>query len=393
MNLWKPLDLRSQLRLLLGFVLFFIIAVTAVVLWESRREQSLAPLHSGALAELRAGPRERQAAERLLDIERLRSRTHRTERAALAALFLLALAALALFHAYLERALIRPLVELNTLVLTWVAGRAWPDPSPGDTHEVQNLYYALRFLLDRLSSEMKKARALIDLKGQLVSIISHETNNSLSVITGMLTLLQESDSTPTEKRSGYYKLAQLCIRSLALQSQTLLDMGRLESGKLALRIKPVVVRDLISNCLERLRLLYERKEQELTLDLPAQPLLVQADPDALSLVLMNLLSNAVKYTPERGRISIGVGPDPADPSRARISISDTGIGIPPEDQQRIFSGYFRTQISRSKAEGFGVGLSLAWRILEAHSSDLKVESFPGRGSTFRFSLRRCASAD
>jgi signal transduction histidine kinase len=240
---------------------------------------------------------------------------------------------------------------------------------------------------------MKKAGALVELKGQLVSIVSHETNNALAVIAGMLTLLQEGEPEATEKRAGYYKLAELCIQSLVLQSQTLLNMGRLESGKLALRMKCVEVRKLVSGCLERLSLLYERKGHEVTLDFPEENLLVRADPDALSLVLMNLLSNAIKYTPERGRIAIGARLDGSDGARARISVSDTGIGIAPEDQERIFSGYYRTKLSRSKATGFGVGLSLARKILEAHASELSVESVPGQGSKFSFSLRRCPSAD
>jgi signal transduction histidine kinase len=385
--------MRTQVRLLLAVFLVYALAAAAIFIWRDRTDEALADSYRAGMEAARTG----QAAEELSGrLQVLVARHVAVRRAALGAffgLFLLSLATIALSYAYLDRTLIRPIVRLGSLAMTWVPGKSWPDASAEDSHDVQNLYVALRFLMDRLSAELKKANSLAELKGELVSTISHESNNALSVISGILALLRESDENVTGKRREFYNTVEISVRSLSLQTTTLLNMGRLESGKLALRFRCVAIRALIGDCLERLKILYERKGQQIVLDFPEEGLPVRADPEALSLVLTNLLSNAVKYTPAKGRITLRGTADPADPTRALISISDTGIGISPEDQKRIFSGFYRTEASRAAAKGFGVGLPLARKILEAHYSELSVESVPGQGSTFRFALRLCQEQD
>ncbi|HAH08032.1 MAG TPA: hypothetical protein DCM05_16150 [Elusimicrobia bacterium] len=398
-----PLPLKTQQRLLLASLLLLALAAVAVFIRREQADETLTASYRTAvrsaqeLLAVQDEPR-RQAAvqslnEDLQALEERREAVHRMSYAAFLALFLLGMAFIVLTHVYLARTLYRPIIEMSRLAMTWVPERSWPDAPRHSPAEVHNLYLALRFLMDRLSSELKNVNAVARLKGDIVSIISHESSNALSIIGGVLALLRETDQSLNEKRRGFYDTAQISIRSLALQTQSLLNMGRLESGKLALRFKSVSVPGTVQECLERLKILYERKGQRIVLEVPEQGLWVRADPDALALVLTNLLSNAIKYTPDQGCITLTGLVDPDDPTRARISVKDTGIGISAEDQQRVLSGYFRTEAGKAAAKGVGVGLSLARKILEAHYSVLLVESSPGQGTTFRFSMRLCRGAD
>ncbi|MBI4346247.1 MAG: ATP-binding protein, partial [Elusimicrobia bacterium] len=104
-----------------------------------------------------------------------------------------------------------------------------------------------------------------------------------------------------------------------------------------------------------------------------------------SLVVTNLLSNAITYTPDGGSVTLGLR-RAADGDDAEVFCRDTGIGISPEDQERILTGYYRTESGRKAAKGFGVGLALANSLVGAHGSRLEIDSAPGHGSTFRFRL-------
>src|SRR5208282_3957565 len=120
-------------------------------------------------------------------------------------------------------------------------------------------------------------------------------------------------------------------------ANNLLNMGRLESGKFALNPRKTMVRDVVQQCMQRLEILSLRKNISVALDVPDTPLYVRGDPEALSLVVTNLLSNAIKYTPDNGHVFVRVARDEADGRKVRVSFKDTGIGIKPDERERIFS--------------------------------------------------------
>lgn len=292
----------------------------------------------------------------------------------------------ALLVAFVSWYVILPLTRLEDYARHWTLGEDWKLPPPRTGPEIEGLFVSLRDMSARLNEEFGKERDLARFKGQLVSMVSHEFSNALSIISGAAVLLEETDGEGLKKRQPYYAMLKANVQALGGAAQNLLNMGRLESGRFALSRRQVNLAEVVRPCAQRLELLSLRKEQRVAVDLPAQPLPVSADPDALSLVLTNLIGNAIKYTPERGSIAVRVEPDPADAGRVRVSVSDTGIGVKPEDAERIFSGFYRTEEGRETAKGFGVGLSLAKRIVEAHDSALRVDSEPGKGSTFWFTL-------
>ncbi|TBR22102.1 HAMP domain-containing histidine kinase [bacterium] len=235
-----------------------------------------------------------------------------------------------------------------------------------------------------LSARLAEAVELGAVKTQLVAMVSHEFNNSLSVLGGMTRLLKEDDPKPPDpKRLNYFTVIESHIRSLAVASRTLLEMGRLEAGRLKVRPVRMDLTATARECCTRLEVLWSRKGQAVSVEAPADPVWVHGDPDALALVATNLLANAVKYTPEKGTVTVAVR---AGAGGGEFSVKDTGIGIAPEDQKHILSGYYRTEAGKKAAKGFGVGLALSQAVLAAHGSELKVESAPGRGARFAFEL-------
>jgi signal transduction histidine kinase len=164
----------------------------------------------------------------------------------------------------------------------------------------------------------------------------------------------------------------------------LLNLGRLESGKFDLEVQRVDAAALLRGALSRLEILARRKNQKVLLELPSGELPCAGDPDALSLVVANLFTNAVKYTHEGGSITLGARA--AADGGAEIRVTDTGIGVAPEDREKIFKGYYRAEAGKREAKGFGVGLALSRMILEAHGTDLQLETETGKGSSFSFRL-------
>ncbi|MEQ1920495.1 MAG: ATP-binding protein, partial [Elusimicrobiota bacterium] len=142
---------------------------------------------------------------------------------------------------------------------------------------------------------------------------------------------------------------------------------------------------VLAGAAKALQPLYERKGLHFTLELPAATPAAKADPEALVMVATNLVGNAVKYTPEGGKVTAGVSVE--HDGRLRVYVSDTGIGIAPEDREAILSGH-RTEEGRQAATGFGVGLMLVKKILDAHGAALEIEGSPGQGSRFSFVLPR-----
>jgi signal transduction histidine kinase len=235
-----------------------------------------------------------------------------------------------------------------------------------------------------LSRLLAEAVELASVKTQLVAMVSHEFNNSLSVLGGMARLLKSDEPVPPDpRRANYFTVIESHVRSLAVASRTLLELGRLEAGRLKVHPVRMDLAALARESAARLEVLWSRKGQAVSVPGPDSAAWVHGDPDALALVATNLLANAVKYTPERGSVTLAVE---AAPGGTRFSVADTGIGIAAADQERILSGYYRTEEGKKAAKGFGVGLALSQALLAAHGTELKVESAPGKGATFSFFL-------
>ena len=225
------------------------------------------------------------------------------------------------------------------------------------------------------------------LKSNMVSLVSHEYANALTNMKLAMVLLRQSEpASPDQSREHAYGVLDRAIEHLRVSTTNFLDLNRLQSGHLKLNVCRTRMRTVASETLLLLQPIIESKQLRLEVDFPTTPVPVQADPDALSLIMSNLMTNAVKYTPNGGSITVRIAKEEGAPARALFSVADTGIGIPAQDRERILSGFYRTDESRKVAKGFGIGLMLVNELIERHGSHLEIESEPGKGSRFYFYL-------
>jgi signal transduction histidine kinase len=285
--------------------------------------------------------------------------------------------------AAMARIIVAPVRRLRKQASAWKLGEPWPVDDSDGPPEIADLMNAMSKMAAQLNAQFEKERQMGRLKSQLVSGVSHEFNNALAVIHTAHALLKENEPA-TAAAAPWHEMLAANIRALSTMATNLLNLGRLEAGKFSLEIQRVDAAALLRGAVSRLEILATRKKQTLKLEVPETPLPCAGDPDALSLVVANLFTNAVKYTHEGGTVTLSARSLPG--GRVEVSVADTGIGVAPEDRQKIFESYYRSEEGKREAKGFGVGLALSRMILEAHGTDLELESEQGKGSRFFFSL-------
>jgi signal transduction histidine kinase len=289
---------------------------------------------------------------------------------------------------YLYYFMVMPILEIEKAANEWKVGQPWNPRPRRAIPEIRSLLSIFSKSTADVNAQFRKEHELNEFKTKLVSLVSHEFGNGLAVILNAAFLLEESSSPQDfETKKGFVKMITLCAKTLNQEVLNLLNMSRLEAGKLAVNFKKTPVDEILQGVVNRLAPLAQRKGLEIRLDLATGLLPVNADASTLTLAISNLMTNAIKYTRDNGSINIGIQKEPGRPEVYRIYVQDTGIGISEEDRAKIFSGYFRTESGRKMTpKGFGIGLSLVKQIIEAHGSSLELESSPGKGSRFSFLL-------
>ncbi len=243
-------------------------------------------------------------------------------------------------------------------------------------------------LLGRRAAELTAARDEAVLatrtKNTFMSRTSHELRTPLNSILGFAQLLAMSDL-GEEDRDSANRILEAGRHLLALINE-IIDIARIESGKLSLSLEPISLLTLVEDTSHLMAPLAAARSITISRDCPRTGLAVQADQQRLSQVLVNLLSNAVKYNREGGTIAITCQEEGAD--RVSLVVADTGPGIAEENLERIFIPFERVGAEFSGIEGTGIGLPLAKALTEAMGGQLTVSSVPGEGSVFTVSLRR-----
>jgi len=231
-------------------------------------------------------------------------------------------------------------------------------------------------------NDLTHLRRLETVRRDFISNISHELRTPLASLKALAETLQESalDDPPAARR--FLNRIEAEVDALSLMVQELLELSRIESGKVPLELKPVPPQDLLTSAIERLQLQSENSGIQVQLHCPADLPLVLADPPRIEQVVVNLLHNAIKFTPAGGNITLS-----AESSEDIIlfSIKDTGSGISAEDLPRIFERFYKADRARSSG-GTGLGLAISRHLVEAHGGRIWAESLEGHGSTFYFTI-------
>ncbi len=232
--------------------------------------------------------------------------------------------------------------------------------------------------------DVTELRRLERVRQDFVANVSHEFKTPLTAIQGFAeTLLGGALEDPKNNRR-FLEIMRDHANRLARLTDDLLKLARIEAGKLEVEFSPVSVIELIERCAETALMKAGRRQITLEIDITPGLPPVLGDASLLRDVLQNLLDNAIQYTPQGGHIRVSAS---AGSREVVITVSDTGIGIPVADQERIFERFYRVDAARSReAGGTGLGLSIAKHIVEAHGGRLWVESGVGQGSKFFFSI-------
>jgi signal transduction histidine kinase len=234
-------------------------------------------------------------------------------------------------------------------------------------------------------ADVTNLRRLDEMKSGLLSVVSHELKTPLTSIRMAVHLLLEERIGPLNLKQTELMIA---AREDSDRLQTiiddLLDIGRLESGRVKMELRSSAPQQLIDDSLEPLRTGFSDRGIDVEVEVPADIPPVLADPARIGHVFANLLTNALKFTAPGGRVKISAEPQEGV---VRFAVTDTGIGIPPEYLGRIFERFYRVPRPGSPA-GAGLGLAIAKEIVEAHGGHIAVQSRPGEGSTFSFTLQR-----
>jgi signal transduction histidine kinase len=250
--------------------------------------------------------------------------------------------------------------------------------------ENSRLYTQERRLRQELEELNQKVQEANRLKTEFVTVVTHELRSPLTSITGYLDLLLEEGCEGAEAREACLQIVKRNADRLLALINDLLDLARLEAGKLELKRVPLDLEGLIQEVSGALRRQIEGKGQHLHLDLAASLPVVTGDPERLTQVLLNLVSNAHKYTPQGGSITVATR---AEPAGVCIAVRDTGIGLSAEEQQQLFTKFFRAQHPLVReARGTGLGLAIARALVELHGGAITVLSAPGQGATFTVTL-------
>jgi signal transduction histidine kinase len=247
---------------------------------------------------------------------------------------------------------------------------------------------AKRRELERASAELRHANERLQeldrMKDDFVSTVSHELRTPLTAIRATAEILHDHPDTPPAKRAEFVDIILNETERLTRLIDQILDLARLESGRAAWGVEPLDPRQIVQQAAAATEGLFRSRQIRLQTALPPQVPPVLADRDRLMQVLLNLLTNAVKFcAPATGLVNLGVM---VDGDFVRIQVQDNGVGIAPEQQAAIFEKFRQAGGGTARPAGFGLGLPISRLIVRQFGGDLWVQSEPGRGSTFSFTL-------
>ena len=234
--------------------------------------------------------------------------------------------------------------------------------------------------------DITREKEVSQMKNDFVSHVSHELKTPLASITAYSEMLADGEADDEETRKEFYTVIQNQAKRLNRLIEDMLNISRIESGLIKVSKEPASLTMLIEEQMQMIRSYAEDKNIKVSGQKPIVFDQVRVDKDMISQVIVNLLSNAIKYTPGGGSVRIETEVDESA-HLARVSVIDTGVGIPEDELDRVFEKFYRVQANNKQAKGTGLGLNLVKQIIEkVHNGRVFVTSKVGQGSTFGFEL-------
>lgn len=280
---------------------------------------------------------------------------------------------------------LKPIKALSNRMLDFLNNRYTYQFRVPQKNEVGELELNFHSLAQRVLNNIEELKALDSAKSDFLNIASHELRTPLTSIKGSLSLLRTNvDTLPAEKSKKLFEIAENETDRLIRLINDLLDLAKIEAGKLPLEKDWVEIDEVIEKTLYSLEGISQTADVSLTYT-SGQCKTVEIDQDKVQQVLTNLVSNAVKYSPIKGTVNIAVSIDTSN--HLKIEVQDQGEGISPADQKLIFEKFRQASgPSNPIVKGTGLGLAIAKAVIEEHNGVLGVHSQIGKGSSFYFTL-------
>ena len=234
---------------------------------------------------------------------------------------------------------------------------------------------------EQLACEKARAERAVEVRDQVLAVVSHDLKNPLATIGVTADLLERRCDRLAPELSRHARTIRQNVLGANRLIGDLLDAASIEAGRLSLHLRPATAGDIARDAVDRIRPLAEAAGLVVNLELPGPPVEVACDRDRVLQVFSNLIGNAVKATPSDGTIGVALE---AAPGEIRFTVSDTGCGIDPEELPHLFDRFRRGR--SAQYQGSGLGLAIARGIVEAHGGTIGVDSAPGRGTRFSFTL-------
>jgi signal transduction histidine kinase len=222
-------------------------------------------------------------------------------------------------------------------------------------------------------------------KSEFISVVTHELRLPMTSIKGYTDLMNSGMAGPlNDQQKQFLEVIQRNLRRMSTLISDLSDINRIESGRMKFDFQDFDLREVVADVTDSLRERIDSREQTLTIDIEDKLTAVHADPSRIAQVLSNLMSNANKYTPDGGEITLRAA---ANGKMATVSVQDNGIGISAENQEKLFTQFFRAEDHAVREQpGWGLGLSIVRKMVEAQNGEISFESEFGKGSTFTFTI-------
>jgi signal transduction histidine kinase len=259
--------------------------------------------------------------------------------------------------------------------------------------EERQRFVRLKDFADKLERANQELRKIDAMKSEFVSVASHELRTPLAAIKNSVQLMLSGKTGEiNENQAKFLSMAERNINRLTNILNDLLNLSRIESGKIELKFENLELRQLIELTASSLRPQADGKSIQIEVEVPEQIPAVYGDPEKIEQILTNLIGNSIKFTPDGGKILITAEPLSKDKKggvgdMVAVSVKDTGIGIPPEHLEPIFEKFHQVEGSLHRSvSGTGLGLAITKGLVEAHQGKIWVESEVGKGSTFTFAL-------
>jgi signal transduction histidine kinase len=252
--------------------------------------------------------------------------------------------------------------------------------------EVTDLARQFNLMAGRLEESVGLVRRDRDRSREFLADVSHELRTPIAALRMNTELLQGQAGDDSATRREFLESSRVQLERLDWLAQNLLDLSKLESGLLALDLRPDDLRTTVESAVEQAEATARRREVALSLELPESPLRIRHDPQRIGQVVGNLVGNALKFTPRGGHVKVALRPHR---DGALLEVADTGVGIDAAELPHIFERFYRgSSANEARGSGSGLGLAIVKSIVDMHAGRITVESRVGHGSTFSVTLVR-----